>query len=281
MTEPTAGQPHAPGPGAELSRERERQGLSEHQVAEQLNLDVNVIRWIENDEFAALGAPVFAKGHLRRYSTLLGLPPERLLAAYEQAEGQPSQPTLIPKAREGMVPVRPPSRWPWVLGGTLAFLLAALLVAWFVENGFGLPGPEPTTQPQAAVPGTPPGEAPVRTAGPPAAEPASVISSVPSTTTPPAPAKSTAPAGGQVTLQFSFSDDTWVEVYDGSGKAVLYDLGSRGTERSLTATAPLSVTIGTPSSVSVFANGKRLALPAAPAGQSLTRFSIGADGAVR
>jgi cytoskeleton protein RodZ len=281
MTEPTAGQPHAPGPGAELSRERERQGLSEHQVAEQLNLDVNVIRWIENDEFAALGAPVFAKGHLRRYSTLLGLPPERLLAAYEQAEGQPSQPTLIPKAREGMVPVRPPSRWPWVLGGTLAFLLGALLVAWLVENGFRLPGPEPATQPQAIVPGTSPAEAPARATGPPAAEPASVTSSLPSTSTPPGPAESTAPAVGQVSLQFRFSDDTWVEVYDGSGKAVLYDLGSRGTERSLTATAPLSVTVGTPSSVSVFANGKLLALPAAPAGQSLTRFSIGADGVVR
>jgi cytoskeleton protein RodZ len=159
------------------------------------------------------------------------------------------------------------------MGGTLA-LLAALLVAWFVGDGPRLPGPEPATQP-------PPGEAPARTTEPPAAEPASVTSSVPSTAPPLSPGRLASPAGAQVTLQLSFSNDTWVEVYDGSGKAVLYDLGSRGTERSLTATAPLSVTIGTPSSVSVFANGKRLALPAAPAGQSLTRFSIGADGAVR
>ena len=85
MTGDTAGQARAQGPGTELSRERERQGLTLQQVAEQLNLDVNVIHWIENDDFAALGAPVFAKGHLRRYASVLGLPPEDLLAAYEQA----------------------------------------------------------------------------------------------------------------------------------------------------------------------------------------------------
>jgi hypothetical protein len=43
----------------------------------------------------------------------------------------------------------------------------------------------------------------------------------------------------------------------------------------------LSVTIGDPASVAVYADGKRLAVPAAPPGQSLTRFSIDATGAVR
>ncbi len=86
---------------------------------------------------------------------------------------------------------------------------------------------------------------------------------------------------GQITLKLSFTEDTWVEVYDGSGAAVLYDLGGRGTERTLRATAPLSVTIGNPASVAVFANGRRLTVPAATAGQSLTRFSIDAAGAVR
>ena len=88
-------------------------------------------------------------------------------------------------------------------------------------------------------------------------------------------------AAGQVSLRFTFSKDTWVEVYDGSGAAVLYDLGSRDTERTVRAAAPLSVTIGDPRSVAVYANGKRLAVPAAPGQQSLTRFTIDATGAVR
>ena len=51
-------------------------------------------------------------------------------------------------------------------------------------------------------------------------------------------------AAGQVSLRAAFAADSWVEIFDGSGKAVLYDLGKAGTERTLTATAPLSVTIG-------------------------------------
>jgi hypothetical protein len=85
----------------------------------------------------------------------------------------------------------------------------------------------------------------------------------------------------QVTLQLTFSRDTWVEVYDGTGAAVLYDLGGRGTQRTVQATPPISVTIGDPASVAVYANGTRLKVPAARSGQSLTRFTIDASGALR
>ena len=111
MAGDTAGQTRGQGPGAEHASERERQGLTQQQGAEHLNLDVSVIHWLEHDDFAALGAAVFAKGHLRRYSTLLGLPPERLLEAYEQTGTHPS-PTLIPKGREELVPPRATQRWP-------------------------------------------------------------------------------------------------------------------------------------------------------------------------
>ena len=86
---------------------------------------------------------------------------------------------------------------------------------------------------------------------------------------------------GQVSLSVKFASDSWVEVFDGSGKAVLYDLGKAGTERTLTATAPLSVTIGDAAAVTVSVNGRVLpALPRAQ-GQALARFSIGPDGSLR
>lgn len=258
-------------PGAELAHERERQGLTREQVAEQLNLDVSVIHWIENDDFAALGAPVFARGHLRRYSALLGLPPERLLEAYARTGTHPSQPSLIPKAREELVPPRSPPRWPWVLGGLAGALLLAAFFGVVVERwSERAPQGEPPPVASAHAP----------TVAPPAA-------TQPAETTPAAPQAAAQALGqpaaspGQVTLKLTFSKDTWVEVYDGTGAAVLYDLGSRGTERTVRATAPISVTIGDPASVALYANGRRVAVPAAPAGHSLTRFSIDASGAVR
>jgi cytoskeletal protein RodZ len=262
------------GPGAELAYERERQGLTREQVAEQLNLDVSVIHWIENDDYAALGAPVFARGHLRRYSMLLGLPAERLLAAYARTGTHPSQPSLIPKAREELVPPRPPPRWPWVLGGLVGALLLAAFFDFVVERWTERAPPD--APPVATTP------APVAT------QPAATPTADGESTEAPAAAQTaaqtpgeTAARPGQLTLKLTFGKDTWVEVYDGSGTPVLYDLGGGGTERTVRATAPISVTIGDPASVAVYVNGRRLAVPAAPAGHSLTRFSIDASGAVR
>jgi len=88
-----------------------------------------------------------------------------------------------------------------------------------------------------------------------------------------------APAAGpgQVSLQLKFSGDSWVEIFDGSGKAVLYDLGKAGSERTVTATAPLSVTLGNGTVVGIAVNGRPLPPPPRTQGV-ISRFSIGADG---
>jgi cytoskeleton protein RodZ len=61
-------------PGLQLTAARERAGWSLLQVADKLHLDVSTVRALEADDFAALGALVYARGHLRRYGELLGLP---------------------------------------------------------------------------------------------------------------------------------------------------------------------------------------------------------------
>ena len=73
-------------PGGMLRAERERRGYSMQQAAEDLHLDVWVIEAIEANRFVALGAPVYAKGHLRKYATLLGLSPATVLERYEALE---------------------------------------------------------------------------------------------------------------------------------------------------------------------------------------------------
>jgi cytoskeleton protein RodZ len=80
-----------------------------------------------------------------------------------------------------------------------------------------------------------------------------------------------------VSLQLKFSGDSWVEIFDGSGKAVLYDLGKAGSERTVTATAPLSVTLGNGTVVGMAVNGRPLPPPPRTQGV-ISRFSIGADG---
>jgi cytoskeleton protein RodZ len=316
MTSPDAEVTELPSsPGARLRREREARGLTEQQAAEGLNLDPSVVISLEANDFGTLGAPVFVKGHLRRYARLLELDVDEVLALYEHSKEHIDEPTLVPKARMEMVPERTRPRWPLVAGSIAAFLLAAALIAYLSEHGLPWPkkaAEEPTVELPLDVPGpslphatiepapvdetaTAPGTeteaaAPTEPAAEVAATPGAETTAPGTTTpvatteaaTPPAattPGASVPPGPGQVSLHLRFSADSWVEIFDGSGKAVAYDLGRAGTERTVTATAPLSVTLGNAPAVAITINGQPVARP--PRSGTVARFSVGADGNLR
>ena len=73
-------------PGLRLTEARVHAGLSLLQAADRLHLDIASVRALEAGDFAALGAVVFARGHLRRYAELLGLEPAEIQAACARAE---------------------------------------------------------------------------------------------------------------------------------------------------------------------------------------------------
>lgn len=303
--QPGAGDAQGEGPGPALTRAREALGLSEQQAAEQLNLDPSVIYALESGDLAALGAPVFARGHLKRYGGLLGLPQDELLAAYDRARTQPEQPSLVPHSRQEMAPVRERSAGPWAAGGAVLFLLAAGVIAYVSQFGFALPwrtgvatqadeaGADAATSAPLETSLTPPGAAGASNAivdagnsAPPATgdaggvvASAAVSAGAGSAAGMPAGAPVLAP--GQVMLSMSFAADSWAEIYDGAGKAVLYDLGRAGSQRTLTATAPLSVTFGNAPAVTLVVNGRSVSLPPVPAGQTLARFKVQPDGTLR
>jgi cytoskeleton protein RodZ len=277
------------GPGPSLRRARESLGLTEQQAAEQLNLDATAVRALESDDLAALGAPVFARGHLRRYGALLGLPEESLLSAYERAATQPAQPSLVPHSRQEMAPVsRGRPGWPWALGGVLLFLVAAGLVAYVSEFGLTLPqvgasreapapvALDPVSEPEAGI------SLPMEVDGNRAVAPTTAGVTTEAGAAAPGPdvAAPVIPPG-HVSVSISFAADSWTEVYDGTGQAVLYDLGRAGTERKIAAAAPLSVTLGNAPAVTLLVNGRAAQLPLPPSGQSVARFTIAADGSLR
>jgi cytoskeleton protein RodZ len=277
-------------PGARLRRQREIAGLSEQQVAEQLNLDAAAVTAIERDDYALLGAPVFARGHLKRYAALVGLPEDDVVGAYDRSRAQLAEPTLIPKAREEMRPERGPARWPWIAGSLALFLLAAGIAAYVSEHGLALPAwPFGRAEVSADAPDAPGVTASQQSGQPtlsPAAVPAgagqvAVADPASAGVVPPGGAAQGSAQPGQVVLELGFAADSWVEIYDGAGKTVLYDLGKAGTARTVYGTGPLSLTFGNAPAITLKANGRVVALPAPPAGQTVGRYSLGADGALR
>ena len=88
-----------------------------------------MIEALESGRFAALGAPVFVRGHLRRYAELLGEPDAALQARYAALQEASIAPDLT-QVPTSIVPVLPSAtrRWPLVL---LASLLVLAIAIWW------------------------------------------------------------------------------------------------------------------------------------------------------
>jgi cytoskeleton protein RodZ len=72
------------GPGIQLRKARERQGLDKLKMASQLHLSQAMIGALESDDFDNLPGPVFVQGYLRKYARLLGVNEDAIIASYQQ-----------------------------------------------------------------------------------------------------------------------------------------------------------------------------------------------------
>lgn len=82
---PDAGGAGQSGIGVRLRAARERMGLTLTQAAEKLHVDPKSLVALEAEDFDIFGAPVFARGHIRRYSELLGENTEELVLLYNES----------------------------------------------------------------------------------------------------------------------------------------------------------------------------------------------------
>lgn len=275
-------------PGALLQQERVRRGLSVQQAAEGLHLDAWMIEAIESNQFLALGAPVYAKGYLRKYAALLELAPDVILTRYDGLSDTPVVPTPIPVITT--TPPRP--KWPKYVGWALLTavvigigVLAYRLVVPHLAPAVRAPTPSTSQGPQAQV-ASPAGVTEAPQVAIPETRPVAVAPAAPArepapaATQPTTVAVTTAAEGPSVQVRLEFSEASWIEVYDAAGKRLLYDVGQPGRPRVVSGIAPLNVVVGLASAVSVQVNERTIVVPRR-ANKDSARFTIGADGAVQ
>src|SRR5258708_6786525 len=115
--------------GARLRLAREKKNLTVLQAAEKLHVDARVLEALEGEDFAALGADVYVRGHLRRYAEMVGEAPDELQGLYA-ATRQSERPDLtrIPRRDPGSATSQLVMPTLLSLGG---FALAALL-SWYL-----------------------------------------------------------------------------------------------------------------------------------------------------
>lgn len=284
--------------GERLRVARRANDISVRDVAKELHLDEAKVRALEKNDFALLGAPVFAKGHLRKYAELVGVSVEDVMADYYEMTRTAGVPPVIgPKRKRS----RDFNAGPWLVAAVIILLVGAAAYWWFnlrpVETsrdmGPAMPAPfasqSRTPQPDRSPPDTasqPATQPASQLAGPPATQPVSQPTDRPAATQQQLPAAQAAPlqsdaaiatpAEPPIVVELTYSGECWTEASDATGRRLFYDLGVAGRTVRLSGVAPLRLILGDSGNVSISVDGRPYNIPASARSGRLARVTIGA-----
>lgn len=124
-----------PTAGEVLLQERQRLGLNEKEVADQLHITKHYVKALESNNYEKLPGAVFAKGYIKSYALLLGLDAEDLLARYDELNTQ-QQAKIVEASRQLSARRKKDRNKPLVIVSLLVFA-GGFLGLWLVNSYFG------------------------------------------------------------------------------------------------------------------------------------------------
>lgn len=289
----------SPSLGEHLRSEREARSLTTAQVAQHLHLDVWIVEAMEANNFSALGAPVFAKGHLRQYAGMLGLASDDLMLEYYQAQDKPDQPPLIARYHPPLVADYQPHRrsnMRWL--GWLLLIIVLMVAGLFLFQRFvgsaqqprsissvlektpvvsqlplsGGATKEPAVESTPALPTST--QEIVAPDEPASTDERAQESLVPGAVPVIAQAEAAVPDPQPMSISLFFERESWAEVYGADRKRLMYDMGAENSTRKFSAVPPVQVFLGFASGVQIEVNGRPYVLSALEQRDNTARFRI-------
>jgi cytoskeleton protein RodZ len=270
--------------GERLRVARRENDISIGDIAKELHLDELKVRALERNEFDVLGAPVFAKGHLRKYAELVGVAVDDVMSDYYRMNRSAGAPPVVGPKRKH---TRDISLGPLVGAGVAIIVVVAGATWWF---NYEPAEPRSEIEPATLAPFSS-SEEPAQTVNRELAESTVSSEDQPEADDVAAPIKESPPAvradsavitsqypstgGPQVEMNLIFSGDCWTEVSDASGRRLYYDLGEAGRVVTLSGDAPLHLILGDSANVSITVNGRDYPIPASARNGRLARLDIG------
>ena len=296
-------------PGKTLAAAREAMGWSVEQIADQLKMAVRQVVALEAGDYAALPGPAVVRGFVRAYAKVVRLDPAPLVAqiALDQPEaglagsvrrdrpasfsevrfpshGKRSKLPLVPILGVLLVAAAGIGAWQMGLvpgalfgGSTPAAVNAVPTETVLTPSAPVIQDPSvplisvpPPAGGANGAPGaqTPAVAGPVQGVGtPPAgAAPAAVPA-------PTAPAVAAPGAAGANPLVLAVREDSWVEVRDANGKALVRRMVKAGETASVEISGPSVVIVGKPDAVTATLRGAPVALPPMQ-GSTISRVKV-------
>ncbi len=259
--------------GQQLRQAREQRGLSQQQVALQLNLKPEVVLKLEQDQLDGT-LETYARGYVRAYARLMRLPEQELLTAYGQhAGGQLGSAKPMRTFSNRTAHQASENRFMWLTYGIIALLLLMLFIWWW-QSELKLPVATAVSGEPQVVEVTELNTAEL-TAGQPEPTAEQLAAMLEQLTE----ADTVLPAAEPVAvaqldqLEMRFSANCWVDVVDAGGSRVAYGTKQAGYIMQLSGKAPFVVTLGNPSVVQISLNQQVFDMSSFPGGR-VAKFSI-------
>ena len=275
-----------PTGGERLRQARRANNISVRDVAKELHLDEYKVRALEKNDFAVLGAPVFAKGHLRKYAELVGVATDDIMTDYYQMNRAMGVPPVVGPRRKMPREINP---MPWIAGGGVVIVVVAIAWWWFAYRspepvatpGPAMPAPFVVAEPEEDAVPEPPASASPEPESEPEPEPAEPADATPvavgeaeEASADGEPGYVPTPGVPQVDVDLAFTGECWTEISDRAGRRLFYALGQEGRVVSVSGDAPLGVILGNAENVSLTVNGAPYPIPRSAVRGRMARLTI-------
>src|SRR5262245_49733790 len=126
------------GVGSALRRAREIREITLDEAARDTKLRGDQLRALEDEDFEALGDPVYARAMLRTYAQYLGLKPERVLSVYArhgEDVSPPPPPGKLGRVEQGLAASRVRDNQKFLLVAAAVVLIALIAVGLVSRSG--------------------------------------------------------------------------------------------------------------------------------------------------
>jgi cytoskeleton protein RodZ len=286
--------------GQRLKAERERRGVSKQKAADDMHLDTWVIDALEAGDYQRIGPPVYAKGHLKRYASILGVPAAEVVSGYDTKPASPAAATVQPSSVRMRFAAQDSADWPW----TKMTAFAAIAVAvggiiwwrpWHPRSAISAAAPTDLPASASSQSGVSSGaqddsvEHPVEPRRSDNTPPETAVAAGAAAASPAVLPKSagtareadSVPGAGRARLRLSFSAASWVEVHDSAGRRVFAGHGRANSVKTIAGMAPLRVYLGFASGVQLEINDRAVAIGPQFVTGDVARFEAGADAVLR
>jgi cytoskeleton protein RodZ len=271
--------PATAAPGPQLKAEREKRGMSLQKAADELHLDAWVIDALERGDYPRIGPTVYAKGHLKRYAGLLGLPAAAIMAGYE-ARGTLAPAVTLTSQSARMAGAKHEPELNNLSPGRTFGIAVALVV--LVGVFWWRPWQHQRASIAAPAPAAAPAIAPTVEEQPSLPEaPAVVARDLPIATAQNDGNQAALLGAGRARLRLSFSADSWVDVHDATGKRTFAGNGLANSVKTISGVAPMRVYLRAGSGVALEINDRAVAIGPQFFAGDVARFEAGADGVLR